>query len=74
MDEALSSYVARFGVQESDLYHVLRALNYFEEAEGESVLPDGMTLEKWQIIKQWFSPEVPEVLRQRLAQDPKSSH
>jgi len=34
------------------------------------LLPDGMTLEKWQIIKQWFSQEVPKVLRQRLAQDP----
>ena len=51
LERALQSYVRRFGVQESDVYHVLRSLTYFGDADKETVMPDGLTEAKWGEIK-----------------------
>jgi hypothetical protein len=51
LERALQSYVRRFGVQESDVYHVLRSLSYFDDAEKETIMPDGLTAAKWPAIK-----------------------
>jgi len=40
--ECGEAYVARFGLGEADLYHVLRALTYFEDAEKDPVFPIGL--------------------------------
>ena len=37
--DAAAAYIERFGVAEADLYHVLRALTFFDDAEREPVLP-----------------------------------
>jgi hypothetical protein len=51
LERALQSYQRRFGVRESDVYHVLRSLSYFDDAEKETVMPDGLTSSKWEAIK-----------------------
>jgi hypothetical protein len=66
LEQALESYVHRYGVKESDLYHVLRALTYFEDAEADPLMPDAMTVEKWAEIRAWFFEAVPRALRDRL--------
>ena len=63
LDDALAAYVRRFGVAKSDLYHVLRSLTYFGDADTESRFPEGLTAEHWHQIKRFFFKSAPEGLR-----------
>ena len=56
------AFVTRFGKAESDLYHVLRALTYFDDAEADRALPEGLTEKKWAAIKTFFEREAPKAL------------
>lgn len=60
--EAASAYVARFGAKDADLYHVLRALTYFDDAEKDPVYPEGLSPQKWGRIKVFFQKEAPKLL------------
>ena len=60
--ECGEAYVLRFGVREADLYHVLRALTYFEDAEKDPVFPAGLDEEKWGEIKAFFRTEAPKLV------------
>jgi hypothetical protein len=62
LDEAGSAYRRRFGVREADLYHVLRALTYFEDAEREQTLPEGMTPDVWAQVRAFFLREAPKLI------------
>jgi hypothetical protein len=63
---ALDDYVVRYGVSHSDLYHVLRALTYFEDAEQETVWPAGLGPRRWQTIRSHFERVVPRELMRRI--------
>ena len=67
LDQALNSYIRRYGVKESDVYHVLKSMTYFDDAELEALLPLGLTSEHWATIKSWFVEHIPAALRLRLA-------
>jgi hypothetical protein len=69
LDQALNSYLRRYGVKESDLYHVLKALTYFDDAEADALLPLGLSVERWEEIKSWFVAHTRDVLRARLTGD-----
>lgn len=56
------AYVARFGVREADLYHVLRALTYFDDAEKDPVFPPGLDAKSWDAIKAFFRQEAPKLV------------
>lgn len=60
--DAATAYLERFGVAEADLYHVLRALTFFDDAEREPVLPGGLTPKRWAEIKRFFQTEAPKLL------------
>ncbi|MEO5728116.1 MAG: nucleotidyl transferase AbiEii/AbiGii toxin family protein, partial [Byssovorax sp.] len=60
--ETSVAYIEKYGVSHSDLYHVLRALTYFEDAEKDPVYPRGLTPAKWERIKTFFLTEAPKVL------------
>lgn len=60
--EAGLAYVARFGVRQSDLYHVARALTYFADADREAAFPSGLTRAGWAEIKAFFLREAPTLL------------
>jgi hypothetical protein len=55
-------YVARFGVEASDLYHVARALTYFADAEKDPAFPAGMTADTWKAVKAHFEDHGPDLL------------
>jgi hypothetical protein len=63
LEIACDAYRARFGVAEADLYHVIRSLSYFEDAETETVLPLGLTEAHWLQLKEFFLNQVPGLLR-----------
>lgn len=56
------AYVARFGVREADLYHVLRGLTYFDDAEKDPAFPPGLDAKKWSAIQEFFRSEAPKLV------------
>lgn len=67
LDDALDAYVRRFARSESDLYHVLRALTYFDDAEAETAPLEGMTDALWSQVRSYFEREAPGALRRRAS-------
>jgi hypothetical protein len=70
LESALHSYVRRYGVQQSDVYHVLRALGHFEDAERETLMPQGLTLEKWRSVKAAMSERAARALGSLVERHP----
>ena len=62
LEEACQAYRDRYGVAEADLYHVLRALTWFEDAERDPVYPARLTEAAWREIKAFFVRETPPLL------------
>ncbi len=60
-------YVAKFGVSATDLYHVLRSLGWFEDAESEQILPKGLTKTKWATIRERLTREAARELLRRTS-------
>lgn len=58
-------YIRKFGVSAGDLYHVLRALSWFEDAEADPKLPKGLSRPKWANIKAWFERQAARELLRR---------
>ncbi len=51
LHDALRAYVKRFRRAGSDVYHVIRSLTYFEDAENDPRWPRGLTAARWSSIK-----------------------
>lgn len=60
---ALRDYQKKFGTAEADLYHVVRALTWFEDADGDTAFPRGLTRAHWTEVKRWFEAEAAKTLR-----------
>lgn len=60
--ECGQAYVDRFGVREADLYHVLKALTYFDDAEKDPAFPSGLDELRWGQIKAFFRKEAPKLV------------
>ena len=65
MQQAADAYRKRFGLAENDLYHVLTALTYFDDAERERNYPRGLGEAAWNGIKAYFRANAPSLLRSR---------
>lgn len=63
IEVAARAYVRRFRVSEGDLYPVLRALTYFEDAEKDSLFPEGMTRKSWESTKRFFVKRAGDAVR-----------
>ena len=59
LDDALLAYQLRFGRGAGDLYPVLRALTWFDDAERDPILPAGLTPAGWAEIRASFERRVP---------------
>jgi hypothetical protein len=60
--EAGEVYKRRFGRSQADLYHVWRALTFFDDAEREPVFPEGLSARKWSTIRRFFEDAARELL------------
>lgn len=67
LSAALDDYRAKFGVAEADLYAVIRALTWFDEAERDTVMPRGLTAAHWRDVKRWFESEAAAEALRRIA-------
>lgn len=61
---SLDDYRRKFGRAESDLYHVLRGMSWFEDAEADRS-PPGLTAAHWREIRAWFEERVAKELARR---------
>lgn len=55
--EMIQFYQKKYGVLEDHLYAVLRSLDYFEDAEQETDMPNMLSEIKWEDVKQFFQKE-----------------
>lgn len=62
---ALDDFQQKFGVAESDVYHVLRALSWFEDAERDDVYPRGLTPTLWREIRAFCEDAAAREVRRR---------
>ncbi len=62
---ALDDYRRKFGISEADIYHVIRALAWFDEAERDRVFPKGLTPSRWRLIRAWFEQTATAELARR---------
>lgn len=60
--EAGEVYKRRFGRSQADLYHVWRALTFFDDTERESVFPEGLSARRWSTIRRFFEDAARELL------------
>jgi hypothetical protein len=58
--QALAAFQARFASAEPDLYHRLRALTFFEDAEREPE-PDLLRRADWASVRSFFEAEVKRI-------------
>ena len=65
LESVCDDYLRKFGVSEADLYHVLRALTWFEDAEADRRLPRGLTAKQWRNIREWFETNAAQELLHR---------
>jgi hypothetical protein len=59
-----AAYLKKFERSHSDLYHVERALTWFEDAENDPLWPAGLTPVRWARIKAFFRKETPRLLEE----------
>lgn len=62
LEQACRAYRQRYGVAEADLYHVLRSLTWFEDAERDPAYPAGLAETAWREIKAFFLREAPGLM------------
>jgi hypothetical protein len=62
LDAVCRAYVKRFSVAETDLYHVIMGLTWFEDAERETVPPIGMTPARWKKMRAFFEAAAPRIV------------
>lgn len=62
LEQACRAYRQRYGVAEADLYHVLRSLTWFEDAERDPAYPAGLTEPAWRELKAFFLRVAPPML------------
>jgi hypothetical protein len=60
-----ADYETKFGVSEADLYHVLRSLTWFEDAEADPTPPRGLSRTRWTQIRALFETESARELLRR---------
>ena len=63
LKDALLAYRKRFKRAESDLYHVIRSLTFFDDAEKDPRLPVGLTGAHWEAIKKNMAAESVRALK-----------
>ncbi len=66
LEKMLSFYQKKYQVLEDHLYSILRSLDYFEDAEKETQMPNMVTEVAWEKIKDYFRNEVRLLIKKKL--------
>jgi hypothetical protein len=66
LKEMLGFYQKKYFVLEDHLYSILRALDYFEDAERESQMPRMIVETNWEEIKRYFQEETRRLIEKKL--------
>ena len=61
-----SVFIKNYAVLEDHLYSILRALDYFEDAEQESQMPKMKTPVNWEEVKEYFRKETHRLAEKKL--------
>ncbi|QQG44651.1 MAG: nucleotidyl transferase AbiEii/AbiGii toxin family protein [Candidatus Roizmanbacteria bacterium] len=65
-EEMISFYQKKYSVLEDHLYSILRALDYFEDAEQESQMPKMILEVNWEEVKECFRKETYRLIKKKL--------
>ena len=66
LEEMLGFYQKKYSILEDHLYSILRALDYFEDAEQESQMPKMIIDVNWEEIKEYFQKETHRLIEEKL--------
>lgn len=66
LDEMIDFYVKKYSVHEDGLYFVMRALDYFEDAEQEKQMPKMLIPIDWEDVKEYFRTETKRLAQEKL--------
>lgn len=66
LEEMLKFYQRKYSVLEDHLYSILRALDYFEDAERESQMPKMIVEVNWKEVKEYFQKETRQLMEKKL--------
>ena len=62
----LEFYQKKYAILEDHLYSIMRALDYFEDAEKESNMPKMLTEINWEDVKEYFRKETRSLTEKKL--------
>lgn len=62
LQEMLEFYQQKFTCLDEHIYTIVRALQYFEDAEAESAMPNMLIDIKWEDVKQFFLKESKKIV------------
>lgn len=66
LEEMLGFYQKKYAVLEDHLYSILRALDYFEDAEQEKLMPNMLVPSDWEEVKEFFRKETGRLTAKKL--------
>jgi len=66
LEDMLGFYQKKYAVLEDHLYSILRALDYFEDAEKESQMPKMKSSVNWEEVKEYFRKEARRLTEKKL--------
>jgi len=66
LDQILEFYDQKYHKLESNLYHIIRSLSFFDEAERETSQLDMLKPLNWKEVKVFFSGEAKRLAKERL--------
>jgi predicted nucleotidyltransferase component of viral defense system len=65
-EDMLNYYQKKYSVLEDHLYSILRSLDYFEDAEKETQMPNMLTDVFWKDVKKFFNKEAQKLIKNKL--------
>jgi len=64
--EMIALYQKKYGIEEDRLYATLRSLDYFEDAEKETIMPKMLVPVDWEQVKNYFRTEAKNLAKRIL--------
>lgn len=66
LSEMVDFYRKKYGISDDHMYLTLRALDYFEDAEKETVMPKMLAPVEWESVKKYFQEETKKLAKEFL--------